>query len=750
MKNSSKLLIILATILVVAGIVLSFVHFSRDTVQIIQSNIFEARMDTALQHASALRYRMDGTLRVLNTAALQMSEHPETEQKALLEQLQRQEGFSRIGLTEEGEGESVTLQGNELQFAVPLQEGGRLLAAYPRSHYVHLLDEASRKSTHDFVADSTGTIIIEPGRESLIGFRTNVLAYYAEVIPAMRGEEKTVAQDVADGRGGSLTYTYGNRYRHVSYVPLGINDWYLFSETDGSHLIDRDGRIPRSILTLVVSLVVLCAMGMALLAWSTLERRRAARGLKERAEVAEALYNAARKSSRTILMDIDMETGRITFNEAFERQLGYQPQDLNVNDFLLEGEGNPLPPEIAQNWRIIAQELKRGVAKPHASVQLPHSNGEYLWYRISLVGIYNRDKNMPVRVLGRLANAGWEEQEEDQRGDRGETDEVTGLLSHAAFMKQAERMLNWEQAGLLLVVDIDGFKSAKSTEDGRYQGDQLLARMAKTLNRVFGKTELMCRLGGDTFAVLMRGDVTPEEAAARAGMLCKRFEENSKQTCSVGIAQAGPDTPNIGVLCRAAEQAMYRAKLEGKHRYVFYEGEKAKTSIPALRSCDAQLTLNRCVLALLTSENDQEGTEETLREILQYYRADGIALMQADRENSTFREVYRMRSSKEQPGENLLLPVSGQSLLYRVLQERKTLSITQMSESAVSDPEELRALKERNVRALYITPMIHRGTVWGLMCIKNPSERVGNTTLLKQISSCLAYVLSSAKKQSEE
>jgi GAF domain-containing protein len=100
-----------------------------------------------------------------------------------------------------------------------------------------------------------------------------------------------------------------------------------------------------------------------------------------------------------------------------------------------------------------------------------------------------------------------------------------------------------------------------------------------------------------------------------------------------------------------------------------------------------------------------------------------------------------MRNSKEQPGENLLLPVSSHSLLYRILTERKTLTITQINENAVPDPEELRALQERDVSALYIVPMIHRGTVWGLMCIKNPSEHIGNTTLLKQISSCLAHVL---------
>ena len=85
-------------------------------------------------------------------------------------------------------------------------------------------------------------------------------------------------------------------------MPLGINDWYLFSETDGTHLIDRDDQIPRLILSFVVSLFVLCAMGMALLAWSTLGRRRTVRDLSERAEVARALYEAARKSSRTILL----------------------------------------------------------------------------------------------------------------------------------------------------------------------------------------------------------------------------------------------------------------------------------------------------------------------------------------------------------------------------------------------------------------------------------------------------------------
>ena len=185
---------------VAVGIVLSFVRFSQKLSRS-QTKAFEARMDIALQNASALRSRMDGTLRVLNTAALQMSGHTKTEQEALLEQLKRQEGFSRIELTAEAEGERVSLQGSEIQFAVPLQEGGGVLAAYPRSYYVEMLGESNQKGTHDFVADSAGTIIIEPGKESQIGFRTNVMAYYDEVVPVKRGQEKTVAQDVAGGRG---------------------------------------------------------------------------------------------------------------------------------------------------------------------------------------------------------------------------------------------------------------------------------------------------------------------------------------------------------------------------------------------------------------------------------------------------------------------------------------------------------------------------------------------------------------------
>ena len=94
---------------------------------------------------------------------------------------------------------------------------------------------------------------------------------------------------------------------------------------------------------------------------------------------------------------------------------------------------------------------------------------------------------MPVRVLGRLANAGLQEQEEDQRGAWAETDEVTGPLNHAAFMQQAEKMLYWGRAGLLLVVDMNGFKRAKSTEDGRYREISCWAQMAQTLNWCLAK-----------------------------------------------------------------------------------------------------------------------------------------------------------------------------------------------------------------------------------------------------------------------
>jgi diguanylate cyclase (GGDEF)-like protein len=130
-----------------------------------------------------------------------------------------------------------------------------------------------------------------------------------------------------------------------------------------------------------------------------------------------------------------------------------------------------------------------------------------------------------------------------------------------------------------LFVDLDNFKSINDTL-GHGVGDELLRAVAVRLDGVVRATDGLGRLGGDEFVVIA------EELSLAAGpeLIAERLLEALKQpftlgepddettltvTASVGIA-AG-DRALAGDLLRDADIAMYRAKLDGKNRYVMFE-----------------------------------------------------------------------------------------------------------------------------------------------------------------------------------
>ena len=160
------------------------------------------------------------------------------------------------------------------------------------------------------------------------------------------------------------------------------------------------------------------------------------------------------------------------------------------------------------------------------------------------------------------------------------TDALTGLFNRRYMESHLAGLL--EQASArgkplaVLVIDIDYFKSINDTH-GHDAGDDVLREFALRIKRSIRGIDLACRYGGEEFVVVM-----PETDMAVAAMVAERLRrriaaepfaihEGARSipvTISIGIAALrGADDNAAGVLKRA-DQALYRAKRDGRNRVV--------------------------------------------------------------------------------------------------------------------------------------------------------------------------------------
>jgi diguanylate cyclase (GGDEF)-like protein len=161
-------------------------------------------------------------------------------------------------------------------------------------------------------------------------------------------------------------------------------------------------------------------------------------------------------------------------------------------------------------------------------------------------------------------------------------DPLTGLLNRTAITAKLRQALRNHQPVAVLFVDMDDFKQFND-EYGHGFGDELLKQAARRMERALRKDDLIGRLGGDEFIVVLNSVVSRTDAEAAVKKLCRQFErpfeamEHSVVCCfSVGIACtiACPVADSLSAedLIRCADRAMYQVKNSGKGGYGFFEG----------------------------------------------------------------------------------------------------------------------------------------------------------------------------------
>ncbi|HEU5279152.1 MAG TPA: diguanylate cyclase [Gaiellaceae bacterium] len=272
---------------------------------------------------------------------------------------------------------------------------------------------------------------------------------------------------------------------------------------------------------------------------------------------------------------------------------------------------------------------------------------------------------------------------------QAQTDPLTGLYNHRAFHERLRQALasasRAHDAVSILMLDIDDFKRVNDVF-GHGTGDEILRSLADTLKDAVRSSDVVYRLGGEEFAIVIASR-SAEHAERLAHRMVERVEATEfgpagRITISVGLARGPEHAMNPRELIACAEAAMMTAKARGKNQIVLYDDAELERPegelVPSTRDVRsvAHMKMLQSLGGKLNRLNDvrQIGNviATELRSLIDYHNCR-VSLVEGD-DVIPIAFVGQFTSETQEPLEILACKV-GQGITGRVAQTGESLLI---------------------------------------------------------------------------
>ena len=163
-------------------------------------------------------------------------------------------------------------------------------------------------------------------------------------------------------------------------------------------------------------------------------------------------------------------------------------------------------------------------------------------------------------------------------------DPLTGVLNRKAFTKEAVTLLERESSltHAFIMVDMDNFKEINDTL-GHIAGDKAIISAAKAFKSILRSGDIIGRMGGDEFMIVLKNIPYGEVIEKRADIICRMLQikitDELFLSGSLGVALYPHDGRTFEELYSHADIALYKAKEDGGNRYAFYKDSMAEKSV---------------------------------------------------------------------------------------------------------------------------------------------------------------------------
>jgi diguanylate cyclase (GGDEF)-like protein/PAS domain S-box-containing protein len=318
---------------------------------------------------------------------------------------------------------------------------------------------------------------------------------------------------------------------------------------------------------------------------------------------SENRFRSLVESAKDAIVLTDLKGKIISWNDSAETIFGYSKAEAATRSF---SELFPLVDGHPDSKAFAIEDLLRSNSK---AVELKgiKKDGEIFPLEISISSWETIDG---VFYSGIIRDITDRKSLEEQLTHQALHDPLTKLANRVLFRDRVEHALSkivrHKTAVAVLFLDLDNFKTINDSL-GHARGDILLVSVAERLRSCLRGSDTPARLGGDEFAILIEDATHPDDAI----YIVERIYEVLRTPfdidgnivfveASIGIAATTTGSENPEELLRNADVAMYKAKGQGKGRFVFFEMEMREALLERIElEADLRCALENNELALL-------------------------------------------------------------------------------------------------------------------------------------------------------